>query len=108
VTVPDFEIDVGLRARALISHVPPAVETLTEGEDVTATRAETRDGLPASMEPGGCYEWMIVEKRLVASIAPEPQAQATARRRVAVSGRPRAETGSSQRSKADRRTDRDG
>jgi hypothetical protein len=63
VTRPDFEINVRLRARELIALLPP--DTQTEGEAVTLARHQASAGLPAELEPGECYDDVVVEKRLV-------------------------------------------
>ena len=59
----DFEIRVGLRARALRSRTPPDARTETEG-DVALAREQTQTGVPEEIEPGERYEDVTVEKRL--------------------------------------------
>jgi hypothetical protein len=66
-TAPDFEISTTLRARKLTSHVPPDGKTDTEG--VTVERHRKRKGLPEKMRPGGLYEDVTVNKRVIARIA---------------------------------------
>jgi hypothetical protein len=64
VTTPDFEITACLRARKLMTHVPPDAQTEATGEDVTIVRRQRRRGLPAKTESGGRYSDIVVEKRL--------------------------------------------
>jgi hypothetical protein len=68
VTPPNFEIGVGLRARALVPHIPPDTRTETSGDDVSLERQEARRGLPAELEPGRRYDDVVVEKRVVAEL----------------------------------------
>jgi hypothetical protein len=65
VTTPDFEIDVSLVARELVSHVPPDAKTETEGEDVRLARDHVRSGLPEAIQAGERSTDVVVEKRLV-------------------------------------------
>jgi hypothetical protein len=65
VTTPDFEIDVGLHARNLVSHVPPEARTETEGDDMRLARRQARTGLPEETQAGGHYSDVVVEKRVV-------------------------------------------
>jgi hypothetical protein len=67
VTIDDFQIAVRLRARRLIAHNPPNAQTRTE-DHVTFAREETREGLPAEMQPDERYEDVAVEKRLSGKI----------------------------------------
>jgi hypothetical protein len=67
---PDFQIVVGLRARELVTRVPPAAQTEPTGEAVSIEREETRSGLPPEMEPGARYEGVIVDKRVVGEVRP--------------------------------------
>jgi hypothetical protein len=66
-TTPDFEISTTFRARHLTSHVPPDGTTDTEG--VTVERHHKRKGVPDEMEPGGQYNDVTVNKRVIARIA---------------------------------------
>ena len=66
-TTDDFQIAVRLRARRLIGHNPPNAQTQAE-DHVTLAREETREGLPAEMQPGERYEDVAVEKRLSGKI----------------------------------------
>ena len=66
----DFDLSAGLRARALVSHVPPNALLEKEGDDVALDRAEARQGLPAELRPGGRYDGVAVEKRVVGRVAP--------------------------------------
>jgi hypothetical protein len=62
VSVPDFEIDVSLRARRLMPLVPPDAEVSPEGVEVD--REQVGNGLPEEIEPAGSYERVEVSKRL--------------------------------------------
>jgi hypothetical protein len=50
-TTPDFQISVRLRAQKLVSHVSPAADVNTEGENVMLTQRRTRRGV-AARPPG--------------------------------------------------------
>jgi hypothetical protein len=64
---PDFELIASLRARVLVSHVPPsALET--EGEDVALEREDERQDFPAEMRPRGKHSEVAVQKRVVGTI----------------------------------------
>jgi hypothetical protein len=63
VSIDDFEISAGLRARKLKSLTPP--KATTRGEAVNLARAEERTGLPTPIEPGEDYEDVNVEKKVV-------------------------------------------
>jgi hypothetical protein len=69
VITPDFELSAGLRARELVTHVPPEAQTETTGDDVTLAHRETRAHLPVKAEPGGRYENVVVEKQVVGQMA---------------------------------------
>jgi hypothetical protein len=77
-TAPDFEISTTLRARKLTSHVPPDGKTDPEG--VTVERHHKRKGLPEKMQPGGQYEDVTVNKRVIARIATSRAADTKPRR----------------------------
>jgi hypothetical protein len=59
----DFEIRVGLRARVLRARTPPEARTVTDG-DVALAREQTRNGLPAEMQPSERYADVAVERRV--------------------------------------------
>jgi hypothetical protein len=65
VTAPDFEISTRLRADSLIAHVTPDVRITVDGDDVTLARRQTRRRVPAKLEPGGVYENVLIEGRLI-------------------------------------------
>jgi hypothetical protein len=69
-TTPDFEISTTFRARHLTSHVPSDGKTDTEG--VTVERHHKREGVPEEMEPGGQYNDVTVNKRVIALITTSP------------------------------------
>ena len=77
-TTPDFEISAALRARELTSHVPPDGSTDTEG--VTVERHHECKGLPKEMRPGGQYEDIKVNKRVIAQITSGRAAKTKPRR----------------------------
>ncbi len=64
-STPDFEIVASLRARRIVSHVPPEGETRTEGEDIELAHDETRRGLPTPMQPERRYDDVSVQKRVL-------------------------------------------
>jgi hypothetical protein len=66
---PDFELIASLRARVLVSHVPPGAFLETEGEDVALEREDLREGLPAELRRRGRYSDVAVQKRLAGTIA---------------------------------------
>jgi hypothetical protein len=66
---PDFELSASVRARKLVTHVPPEAQTETTGDDVTLAHRETRIRLPPKMEPGGRYDDVVVEKQVVGEMA---------------------------------------
>jgi hypothetical protein len=68
VTTPDLEITASLRARSLISHVPPDSQTQSEGEDVELPRDQRRRGLPTQVQPGRHYDDVAIEKRVLGRI----------------------------------------
>ena len=68
---PDFEITAALRARKLVSHIPPDAQTDATRAGVTLERRETRSGLPTKMARGARYDDVVVEKRIVAQMTPE-------------------------------------
>jgi hypothetical protein len=53
VTPADFGIDVGLRARELVAHVPPDARTRTSAADVSLEREGARIGLRRTWSPPG-------------------------------------------------------
>jgi hypothetical protein len=64
--VTDFEIDARLRAKRLVPHVPPDVQTHAEGEEVALAREEQRSSsVPARMESGEHYSDVVINKRIV-------------------------------------------
>jgi hypothetical protein len=75
VTPPDFEIDVGLRARDLVAHVPPDARTDTSSADVSLEREGARIGLPPNLEPAGRYCDVVVVKRMVGKVGAAADAQ---------------------------------
>ena len=77
-TAPDFEISTTLRARNLTSHVPPDGKTDPEG--VTVERRHTRKSLPEKMQPGGQYNDVTVNKRIIARFATSRAAETKPRR----------------------------
>jgi hypothetical protein len=66
-TAPDFELAVGLSAGELRTHVAPDARVQTTGRCVAVERWETRIGISAKAEAGGCYRNVVVEKRLAAT-----------------------------------------
>lgn|GEM_PF-4099511 len=60
-SVPDFEIDVSLRARRLTPLVPPEPEVAPEGAEL---EREHGSNVPEEIEPGASYERVEVSKRL--------------------------------------------
>jgi hypothetical protein len=69
-TPPDFEIGVVLRARKLATHIPPVPQTNPTGDAVSIEGEATRIGLPPETEPGGSYDDVLVEKRIVGELRP--------------------------------------
>ena len=65
-TEPDLELTAGLSAAELRTHLAPEAEVQTTGKHVALERSETRIGIGATTEEGGCYRWVVVEKRLIA------------------------------------------
>jgi hypothetical protein len=65
-TAPDLELAVGLSADELLIHVAPDAQVQTTGRCVALERLETRIGISATMEAGGCYRDLVVQKRLIA------------------------------------------
>ena len=65
-TAPDFELAVGLSAGELRTHVTPDARVQPTGRCVAVERWETRIGISAKAEAGGCYRNVVVEKRLAA------------------------------------------
>jgi hypothetical protein len=62
---PDFELLAGLRARVLVSRVPPNAVLETEGEEVALEYEGMRERLPEEMREGASYSKIAVEKRVV-------------------------------------------
>jgi hypothetical protein len=66
-TAPDLELTVGLSAGELRTHVAPDARVQPTGSYVAVERSETRIGISAKAEAGGCYRNVFVEKRLAAT-----------------------------------------
>jgi hypothetical protein len=66
---PDFELIAGLRARVLVSGVPPRARLKTEREDVALEHEDVRKNLPAEMRPRAKYRDVAVQKRVVGRLA---------------------------------------
>lgn len=67
-TAPDLELAAGLSADELRTHVAPDAHVRTAGRFVAVVRSETRIGISATMEAGGCYRDVVAEKRLIARV----------------------------------------
>jgi hypothetical protein len=65
---PDFELIASLRAKVLVSQVPPSAFLETDGEDVALEREDVRQGLPGELRPRGKYSDIAVQKRVVGTI----------------------------------------
>jgi hypothetical protein len=63
-SAPDLELDVGLSAGELRTHVAHDAHVQTTGRWVALVRSETRSGIDEATEAGGCYRNVFVEKRL--------------------------------------------
>ena len=66
-SMPDFEIDVSLRARWLTPLVPPDAEVAPEG--AVLEREQVDSSVPEQVEPGASYERVEVWKRLRGMLA---------------------------------------
>jgi hypothetical protein len=65
-TAPDLELEAGLSAGELRTHVAHDAHVQATGRWVALIRSETRIGISEKVESGGCYCNVVVEKRLIA------------------------------------------